>query len=152
MKHEAHFIGQAGEYLVAAELTALGHVVMTSPPKVKYDLVVDVDDTLLKIQVKTIAGPRVNARTGRSVYEFSMRKERKSGSFYADTDIDGFALVAFDRREIAFIPLGEAASSISFKAPEHAYGSAKSSKRMKDKQYSFGSFVKKVMRKKATNV
>lgn len=147
MNHEAHFIGQAGEYLVAAEITALGYVCLTTPPKVKYDLVANINNTLIKIQVKTIAGPRVSSKTGAATYEFSMRKERNKGSFYSDDDIDGFALVAFDRREVAFIPLMQGAS-ISFRTPESKHGQAKNSKSMSDKQYSFESFLKKIMKKK----
>ncbi len=145
MMHDAHFIGQAGEYLVAAEITSKGHVCLTTPPKVKYDLVADVNDKLLRIQVKTINLPKKSKKGNKLVYEFSLKKNRKKeGSFYLEDDIDGFALVVWSKKLISFIPLMEG-SSISFRIPGLNYGSQRSSgKYMDDVEYTFESFLEKL--------
>lgn len=147
MQHEAHFMGQAGEYLVAAEIIALGHICLTTPPKVKYDLVADVNDTLIKIQVKTINLPRKASKTGKLVYEFSLKKDRKKSSIYKKEDIDGFALVAFQQRQIAYVPLADK-MSMSFRAHGVSYGQQTIGKYMDDAAYSFEAFVEHVMRRK----
>ncbi len=143
MQHEAHFIGQAGEYLVAAEIISLGYVCLTTPPKVKYDLVADVDDRLIKIQVKTIHLPRKASKTGKLVYEFSLKKNRKKESVYEKDDIDGFALVAFNQRQIAFIPLVDK-TSVSFRVKGVSYGQQTKAKYMDDPSYSFESFLEQI--------
>lgn len=145
MQHDAHFMGQAGEYLVAAEITALGYVCLTTPPKVKYDLVADVDDNLIKIQVKTINLPRKASKTGKLVYEFSLKKNRTKDSVYEKDDIDGFALVAFNQRQIAFVaPTGK--TSVNFRVHGVSYGQQTKSKYMDDAEYSFENFVKKILK------
>jgi len=148
MQHEAHFMGQAGEYLVAAEITARGHVCLTTPPKVKYDLVADVNDNLIKIQVKTINLPRKASKTQKLVYEFSLKKNRNKASIYEKEDIDGFALVAFNQRQIAFVPLTDK-SSINFRVHGVSYSQQAQAKYMDDPAYSFESFVKHVLKGKA---
>lgn len=147
MQHDAHFMGQAGEYLVAAEITALGHVCLTTPPKVKYDLIADVDDRLIKIQVKTVRFPRKASKTGKLVYEFSLKKNRSKNSVYEEDEIDGFALVAFSQREIAFvIPTGN--QSINFRVKGVSYGQGSKAKYMNDVAYTFEAFVEQVMRRR----
>jgi len=147
MQHDAHFMGQAGEYLVAAEITARGHVCLTTPPKVKYDLVADVNDNLIKIQVKTINLPRKASKTQKLVYEFSLKKNRNKSSIYEKEDIDGFALVAFNQRQIAFIPLGDK-TSINFRVHGVAYSQQAQAKYMDDPLYSFESFVEQILKRK----
>jgi len=147
MQHDAHFMGQAGEYLVAAEITALGHVCLTTPPKVKYDLVADVNDNLIKIQVKTIRLPRKASKTGKLIYEFSLKKNRSKASMYEKDDIDGFALVAFNQRDIAFVvPTGK--SSINFRVRGVSYGQATKAKYMNDVAYTFEAFVEQILKSK----
>jgi len=145
MQHEAHFMGQAGEFLVAAEITALGYVCLTTPPKVKYDLVADVNDKLIKIQVKTINLPRKASKTGKLVYEFSLKKNRQRGSEYEAEDIDGFALVAFNQRQIAFVPLADK-TSINFRVHGVSYGQQTKAKYMDDPAFSFESFAEHVLK------
>lgn len=147
MQHEAHFMGQAGEYLVAAEIIAKGHICLTTPPKVKYDLVVDVDDNLFKIQVKTVNFPRRASKTGKLVYEFSLKKDRKKASIYGRDDIDGFALVAFSERQIAFVLLTDK-TSMSFRVKGVSYHQQSLAKYMDDAQYSFESFVEEILKRK----
>lgn len=140
-------MGQAGEYLVAAEITALGHVCLTTPPKVKYDLVADVDDRLIKIQVKTVRLPRKASKTGKLVYEFSLKKNRKKDSSYAKDEIDGFALVAFNQRQIAFV-LPSDKTSINFRVHGVSYGQQATAKYMDDPEYSFESFVEQILKRR----
>jgi hypothetical protein len=138
-------MGQAGEYLVAAEITAKGYVCLTTPPKVKYDLVADVDDQLIKIQVKTVRLPRKASKTGKLVYEFTLKKDRKKGSEYHKDDIDGFALVAFNQRQIAFIPRTDK-TSINFRVHGVSYGQQASAKYMDNPAYSFEAFIEQVLK------
>jgi len=140
-------MGQAGEYLVAAEIIARGHICLTTPPKVKYDLVADVDDQLIKIQVKTINLPRKASKTGKLVYEFSLKKNRNKSTAYAKEDVDGFALVAFNQRQIAFVPLSDK-TSMSFRVHGVSYTQQSSAKYMDDASYSFESFVEEIMKRK----
>jgi hypothetical protein len=122
-------MGQAGEYLVAAEITAKGYVCLTTPPKVKYDLVADVKAS----------------KTGKLVYEFTLKKDRKKGSEYHKDDIDGFALVAFNQRQIAFIPRTDK-TSINFRVHGVSYGQQASAKYMDNPAYSFEAFIEQVLK------
>jgi hypothetical protein len=150
MQHEAHFTGQAGEFLVAAEITAKGYVCLLTPEKVKYDLVADVDDNLIKIQIKTVLFPRKASKTGKLVYEFSLKKNRNKDSIYEDGDIDGFALVAFNQRQIAFSHQIDTLS-INFRVHGVSYSQQSNAKYMDDPIYSFETFADYVIKNKEKN-
>lgn len=121
MTVDALEIGKAAEHLVCADLLFSGYRTFLSDQGLPYDVVVDVDGTLLRVQVKAALGPRnVNAtgRHPRMAYSFNVRRCGKTGSNrLSNTDCDLVALVAVDIRAIAYLPLFEASSSCNLMLP-----------------------------------
>lgn len=102
--------GRAAEYLVCAELILKGFPAFPVAPGLGYDLAVDMGDHLIRLQVKATRGPRpVPQRVAYTPgYLFHMRKCGRGGrSAYVAGQFDGYALVAIDRRLIAFMEFGE---------------------------------------------
>lgn len=98
--------GRAGEYIAAADILASGYDCILADQGMPYDLIVDVDGRLLRVQVKTTRKPE--SATGRNVnsmlYRFWVGRCGKNGkSRYTENDIDLFALVALDTKEVGYI-------------------------------------------------
>lgn len=109
-------IGKAGEYLVCADLILKGFVAYPSEQGLPYDVVIDTGATLLKVQVKTTQGPlKVKQRSGNySAYLFSIKRSGKDGKTrYSEQEIDLFALVTLDTKEIGYIWNSQMPTSIN---------------------------------------
>lgn len=112
--------GKAGEYLVCADLILAGFVAFPSEQGLSFDVVVDVNGRLARMQVKT-------TRTVRSIpqrkdhqagYLFNVRRCGKGGRrAYVAGDVDLFALVALDSKEIGYIAATDAKQSMIFRSP-----------------------------------
>ena len=98
--------GKAGEYLVCADLILQGHVAYPSEQGLPYDVVCDYAGRLLKIQVKTTRALRAvpQKRPHKTGYFFHIKRCGKNGTGnYSAADVDLFALVALDTREIGYL-------------------------------------------------
>ena len=112
-------IGKAGEYLVCADLILKGFVAYPSEQGLPYDVVLDTGEKLLKIQVKTTKEPReITQRKNNTycyVFELSrhgvLNKER-----YKENEVDIFALVALDTKQIGYVTKGEFRSTMNFRS------------------------------------
>lgn len=109
-------IGKAAEYLVCADLLLAGKVAFPTDQGLPYDLVVENDGVLIRIQVKATAKPINVAAAGRSPrFAYSFRpylrgKGNKKKLTSAECDI--VALVALDVREIAYVCVQDACSTV----------------------------------------
>lgn len=103
-------LSRAAEFLVCAELTLAGYPSYPSGAGLPYDVVADLGHRLIKLQVKATRGPRAIPQRAKYTpgYLFQIRKCGRGGrQRYEAGDFDGFALVALDIRQIAYIPLKE---------------------------------------------
>lgn len=87
-----------------------GHDCFHAAQGMPYDLVADVDGRLLRVQVKTTRKPEILA--GRNVnnlaYRFWVTKCGKGGAKrYTTEDVDLFALVALDTRQVGYLSTRE---------------------------------------------
>ena len=99
-------IGKAGEYLVCADLIARGYIAYLSEQGLPYDVVLDADGKLLKVQVKTT---RTHKQTPQRVsnintYAFNVKRRGKNNkSEHTECSCDLFALVALDEKQIGYM-------------------------------------------------
>lgn len=112
-RDERNRLSKTGEFLAAAELTALGFDVSLAAEKLAYDLLADRDGTILKVQVKTAS---YDAAQDRYLFCTTRCSHKGSGKSrpYGVSDVDVFAFVAVDRRAAAFFPSREVVSSTAF--------------------------------------
>ena len=107
-------IGAAAVHIVCADLLLAGYKAFIAPEGLHYDVILDSEGKLFRIQVKSTLRPRV--RSGRPsalpTYQFTtMRNARptKSGKInlksYAESEVDLFACVAIDIRAVAYLPV-----------------------------------------------
>lgn len=109
--------GKAGEYLVCADLILKGYIAFPSEQGLPFDVVLATSKRLYKIQVKTTRKPQlVPQRVNRSdKYIFHVRRCGNGGRrSYESGDVDIFALVALDSREIAYIAKERARQTMFF--------------------------------------
>lgn len=114
-------IGQAGEYLVCADLIVLGYDAFLGTQGLPFDVVVRVKDRLLKVQVKTTMMPRTLVGYP-PTYLFHIKRFGKGGGKrYPKGMIDIFALVALDIKEVGYLLPEEVVHTRSFRVPGTKY-------------------------------
>lgn len=75
-----------------------------------YDVVVDIDGRLIRIQVKATRGQRPVPQRAAFLpgYQFNVRRAGKGGArLYDGTEFEMLALVALDLRVIAYMPIDD---------------------------------------------
>ena len=90
--------GKAGEFLTAFELTARGLNVTVAGEGLPYDLLAEIASRVLRVQVKTASRAIMDGW-----YVFDATTGSSDPRAYTSDEIDVFALVALDRRRVAFI-------------------------------------------------
>lgn len=111
-------IGKAGEYLVCADLILKGHVAYPSEQGLPYDVVLDANGRLFKVQVKTT---RTHKQTPQRVsnmntYSFNVKRRGKGNTgCHTFETCDLFALVALDHRVIGYIPNRQVKQTMFFR-------------------------------------
>ena len=99
-------IGQAGEFIVCADLISKGYNAFQAGSGLSYDVVVDIKGKLYRIQVKTCRKPAlVSKKQNKSPgYIFHVRRMGKGlRKRYSKTDLDIFAFVALDKKQVAYM-------------------------------------------------
>lgn len=115
--------GRAGEHLVAADLLRKGFECFEAAQGMPYDLVVDAEGVLLRVQVKTTRKPEVLPGKNRRAYRFWVSRCGKRGSkVRLSSDVDLFALVALDTCQIGYLPSSLMVKTL-FIAPDEERGS-----------------------------
>lgn len=119
-------VGRAGEHLVMADLLLNGWVAYPTSQGVPYDIAVDIGGRVIRVQVKSTKKPKTAASLNRhsSLYVFHTRRAGKGGRRrYSTEDFDVLALVALDRRLIAYYALADCRNdSIAIRVPGLRYG------------------------------
>ena len=98
-------IGKAGEHLVCADLILQGFNAFISDQGLNYDIVVDVNSNFVRVQVKT-TGELKNFDRAKNVYRFNIRNGKNPRAIES-YDVDHFAFVALDIKEIAYMKAAE---------------------------------------------
>ena len=102
-------IGKAAEHLVCADLILSGYRAFLSDQGLPYDVVVDLNGRLIRIQVKsTLVAKNVSSasRAPRQAYNFNIRRRgANSSKRLSNLDCDIVALVALDVRIVAYLPI-----------------------------------------------
>jgi len=97
-------VGRAGEFLVMADLLLQGQKCFLTDQGLNYDVVVEVDDKLIRGQVKTTQKMRVLHQSARPIYFFHIRRAGKGGKRqYLLEEFEFFALVALDIRKVFYL-------------------------------------------------
>lgn len=119
-------VGRAGEYLVMADLLLNGWVAYPTSQGVPYAIAVDIGDRGIRVQVKATKMPKTPASLNRGspLYVFHTRRAGKGGRRrYNADDFDVLALVALDRRLIAYYALVDTRNDcIAIRVPGPRYG------------------------------
>lgn len=104
-------IGKAAEHLVAADLILSGYRAFLSDQGLPYDVVVDLDGSLIRVQVKSTRAQRAVPQRvlERPGYLFNHKRTGKNGArLYAGNEFDIYAFVALDIRCVAYMAHHEA--------------------------------------------
>jgi hypothetical protein len=114
-------IGVIGEYLVCADLMLNGYDAFKTEQGMPYDIVLDVEGTLLKVQVKTTRGAKEVAQRKTSIpaYIFHIGNNGKNGrrKSYDSKEVDLFALVCLDTKKISYLAFEDCKSTMNFRVP-----------------------------------
>lgn len=116
--------GRAGEHLAAADFMYLGHDAFHAAQGMPYDLIADVEGRLLKVQVKTTRKPELlpGRNVNKTAYRFWVNRCGKGSSgTYDITDVDIFALVALDTKQVAYISANKMPKTL-FVRPDNLRG------------------------------
>ena len=98
MKPKAKLTGQAGEYLVCSEISALYYDCIPVNETCTYDIILDYGK-LAKIQVKT---SNYSPDANKERIKFSTSRRNSSNKLYKKRDTDIFALVWLDGKKVAW--------------------------------------------------
>lgn len=115
-------IGKAGEYLVCADLILRGFVAFPSEQGLAYDVVADCAGRLIRIQVKTTREARKvpQRENDTPACLFHVRRCGKGGrQSYADRDVDMFALVDLETRDIGFVFVSDASQTMILRSSKY---------------------------------
>lgn len=112
-------IGKAAEHLVCADLILNGYRAYLSDQGLPYDLVIDLDSKLLRVQVKATYAPSPVPEINHTPkYKWHVKRIGKNGSRkIVGDEFDILALVALDVRKIAYIPIDSNVPSCSMIRP-----------------------------------
>jgi hypothetical protein len=118
-------VGKAAEHLVCADLIMSGYRAFLSDQGLSYEILVDVDGALLRVQVKSTRKPKNHDPRTRATpgYFFHLRRAGKGGRRrYPENAFDLYALVALGRRAIAYLPVTDCPNqSIALRVPGERY-------------------------------
>lgn len=119
-------MGRAGEHLVMADLLLNGWVAYPTAQGVPYDVAVDTGEHVIRVQVKSTKMPKTPASLNRGtpLYVFNNRRAGKGGRRrYGADDFDVLALVALDRRLVAYYAWADCLNDcIAIRVPGLRYG------------------------------
>lgn len=114
-------IGKAGEYIVCADLIIQDYIAFPSEQGLPYDIIMDSGEKLFRVQVKTTLEPRKIPQRNKDSYAYIFNIQRHGNQNnlrkYNNTEVDFFALVALDSKQIAYIPNEEMKSTMNFRVP-----------------------------------
>jgi hypothetical protein len=118
-------IGKAAEHLVCADLMLSGYRAFLSDQGLPYDLLVDLDGRIVRVQVKATCFARNISAAGRNqriAYTWHVRARGKArkGERLDASHCDVVALVALDLRAIAYLPISICGQTVQLAPPSSA--------------------------------
>lgn len=119
-------IGKAAEHIVCADIMLSGYSCYLSDQGLPYDLVLDQEGRLLRVQVKSTCLPKninMRGRNERIGYTFHVRKRGKNskGERLNSSMCDLVAMVALDIMVIAYLPISEVGQTCQFMPPNFEF-------------------------------
>lgn len=102
-------IGKIGEHLVCADILMQGYTAFLTDQMMPYDIVVDYNGKLIKIQVKTTQEFKVYNHS-KNVYRYQIRRGKTGKERVRIDDVDIFAFVALDNLKIGYMPIKDCQS------------------------------------------
>lgn len=115
-------IGKAGEYLVCADLIFKGFIAFPSEQGLPYDVIADCSGKLIRIQVKTTREARKvpQRENDTPACLFHVRRCGKGGrQSYSERDIDVFALVDLETKDIGYVFISDAAQTMILRSSKY---------------------------------
>lgn len=119
-------IGRAGEYIALADLILQGEKAFLTDQGMNYDLVVDKNGKMIRLQVKTTQ--KLKTKRGKKEYKptyfFHIRRAGKGAKRQFEIgEFEGFALVALDIKQVFYLLFDEriATASISLRDKKIKY-------------------------------
>ncbi len=97
-------IGKAGEHLVCVDLILQGYNAFLADQGLPFDIIVEKNGVLKKVQVKTTKKLHSNKKT-KDIYRFGLRRGKGGKNRLRKVDCDFYAFVALDIKSIAYIPM-----------------------------------------------
>lgn len=97
-------LGKAGEHLVCFDLLMQGYSAFLADKDSSYDIVVEIENTLKRIQVKTTAEIKSYSHS-KDTYRYQTRRGRGARKRFDIDGVDIFAFVAMDIQKIAYVPI-----------------------------------------------
>lgn len=126
-------LGKAAEYLVCADIILHGYRCYPSDQGLPYDLVIDVDGRLLRVQVKSASYAKncnAKGRAERIAYTYNVRaRGRSRKGRLSDRHCDLVAFVALDTRQIAYLALKDVGQTVQLAPSNHEFRGRFSRKR-----------------------
>lgn len=121
-------VGKAGEHLVCADLILKGYKAYLSDQGLPYDVIVDINNKLFKIQVKTTTHSSYipQRKQNYKSYKFYCRRCGKGGrKEYDYKDFDIMAFVCIEDNLIGYLKNEDVKTTMYFRTKEQKYFSAK---------------------------
>jgi hypothetical protein len=112
-----YLLGKAGEHMVCADLISKGYTAYLIEQILRYDIVMDLNGKLLRIQVKTTFEQKkiIQRKSTIPVYQFQARRCGKGGrQSYSNEDIDIMAFVCLKDKLIAYVPIQSVGQTMHF--------------------------------------
>jgi hypothetical protein len=103
-------LGKAGEHFVCFDLLMQGYSAFLADKDSAYDIVVEVENTLKRIQVKTTASIK-NYSHAKNMYRYGTRRAKGVRKRFDIDEVDVFAFVAMDIQKICYISIKEMISA-----------------------------------------
>lgn len=112
--------GTAAEHIVCADLILAGWRAFLADQTCPYDIAVEVDRRLVRVQVKATRSARAIPQRATHIpaYMWFVRRAGKRGArVYAEDEFDLLALVALDIRRIAYLPPSKHRQTVHIRPP-----------------------------------
>jgi len=97
-------IGKAGEHLVCCDLILQGYSAFLADQGLPFDVLVEIDGSLKRIQVRATMGLSTWGKS-KDIYRFGTRKGKGAITRVKKAEVDYYAFVALDIKQIAYIPI-----------------------------------------------
>lgn len=113
-------LGKCGEHITCVDLMSHGYNAFKVEEALSYDLVLDINGYLLRVQVKTTRGT-TSAEVKNKNYPALVFDCRKGNKSYSQHDIDLMAFVCLDTMEIGYVDIYNIKQKMQFKCEKYDY-------------------------------